>query len=157
LQLLLTHLHKWEDLFSLSIRYLYPSTIRPSFPLFVNIFSMLPERMQYKYWIVLLYKIKWALLRFICVKALWVYMGLTNSYLRLIKNSNVSQWVRFIWVYLYLYVYSIFIFNSVFFWVKFIYFKYKFHTEKGVALLIYLLQVTIQKKSRSWYIKCSRF
>jgi hypothetical protein len=26
---------------------LYPSTIRPGFPLFVNIFSMLPERMQY--------------------------------------------------------------------------------------------------------------
>jgi hypothetical protein len=63
-------------LFSLSIQYLYPSTIGPGFPLFVNIFSMLPERMQYKYWIVLLYKIN---LRFICIKSLWVYMGLTNS------------------------------------------------------------------------------
>ena len=79
-------------------------------------------------------------------------MGLTNSYLRLIENINVSQWVIFIWVYLYLYVYYIFILNSVFFWMKFIYFKYEFHTEKVVALLIYLLQVTIQK-----HITLSRF
>jgi hypothetical protein len=80
-----------------------------------------------------------------------------TNILKLVKQSHIlfhliirkhSGFKCFMSIWLYLYVYYIFILNLVFFfWMKFIYFKYKFHTEKVVALLIYLLQVTIQKKS----------